>query len=45
MPAEYRDNPAILPPAEVMGKAEVLKDLGAANKLYSEAWDTVKATE
>lgn len=45
LPAEYRDNPAILPPAEVMGKAEVLKDLGAANKLYSEAWDTVKATE
>jgi len=45
LPEEYRKNPAILPPAEVLEKAEVLKDLGAANALYSKVWDTIKATE
>lgn len=45
LPEAYRSNPAILPPAEVLAKAEVLKDLGAAQALYSKVWDTVKATE
>ncbi len=45
LPEKYRNNPAILPPAEVLAKAEVLKDLGSANALYSKIWDTIKATE
>jgi len=45
LPDEYRKNPAILPPPEILGKAEVLKDLGEANALYSKVWDTIKATE
>ena len=45
LPQAYRDNPAILPPPEVLAKAEVLKDLGAANALYSKVWDTIKASE
>jgi len=45
LPEAYRNNPAILPPADVLVKAEVLKDLGAAQALYSKVWDTVKATE
>jgi spermidine/putrescine transport system substrate-binding protein len=45
LPEKYRNNPAILPPAEILGKAEVLKDLGEANALYSKAWDTIKAKE
>ncbi len=45
LPEEYRSNPAILPPEETLAKAEVLKDLGAANALYSKIWDTIKATE
>lgn len=45
LPEEYRSNPAILPPEETLATAEVLKDLGAANALYSKIWDTIKATE
>jgi len=45
LPAKYRSNPAIIPPAEVLSRAEVLKDLGAANALYSKIWDTIKATD
>jgi len=45
LPEKYRDNPAIIAPAEVLSRAEVLRDLGAANALYSKVWDTIKATE
>jgi spermidine/putrescine transport system substrate-binding protein len=45
LPEAYRNNPAIIPPAEILGQAEVLKDLGEANALYSKVWDTIKATE
>lgn len=45
LPEAYRKNPAILPSAEILSRAEVLKDLGDANALYSKTWDTIKATE
>jgi spermidine/putrescine transport system substrate-binding protein len=45
LPEKYRNNPAVLPPKDVLSRAEVLKDLGAANALYSKVWDTIKATE
>ncbi len=45
LPEKYRSNPAIIPPTAVLAKAEVLKDLGAANALYSKVWDRIKASE
>lgn len=45
LPEAYRKNPAILPSAEVLSRAEVLKDLGDANALYSKVWDAIKAAE
>lgn len=45
LPEAYRNNPAILPPQAVLDRAEVLRDLGAFNVLYSRVWDTIKATE
>ncbi len=45
LPEAYRNNPAILPPPEVFGRAEVLRDLGDANPLFSKLWDTIKAAE
>lgn len=45
LPEKYRNNPAIIAPSAVLSKAEVLKDLGAANALYSKVWDTIKAAE
>jgi len=45
LPEAIRKNPAILPPTEILSKAEVLKDLGEAQALYSKVWDTIKATE
>jgi len=45
LPEAYRNNPAILPSKEILSRAEVLKDLGASNALYSKIWDTIKAAE
>jgi len=45
LPEKYRNNPAIIPPPDILSRAEVLKDLGASNALYSKIWDTIKATE
>jgi len=42
IPPEDLANPALYPPAELMEKAEYLKDLGANNRLYDEAWTIVK---
>ena len=45
LPEKYRNNPAIIPPSDILSRAEVLRDLGSANALYSKIWDTIKATE
>jgi len=42
IPPEDLENPALYPPPEVMEKAEYIKDLGPNNRLYDEAWTTVK---
>ena len=39
---EDLDNPAMYPPAEIMEKAEYIKDLGPNNRLYDEAWTAIK---
>jgi spermidine/putrescine transport system substrate-binding protein len=36
-------NPAIYPPDEVVAKSETLKEIGAALKLYDEAWTAIQA--
>jgi len=40
---EFRDNPGIFPPAELLAKAEVIRDLGDSEQLYMKAWDEVKS--
>jgi len=45
LPERYRSNPAIIPTLDILSRAEVLRDLGPANALYSKIWDTIKATE
>ncbi len=42
MPAEFRDNPAILLAPEVRAKCEVIRDLGADNAKYTRVWDQIK---
>ena len=36
-------NPALYPPAELLEKAEYMKDLGPNNRLYDEAWVVIKS--
>jgi len=38
-----RENPAIYPPEELMGKLEYIRDLGPATRLYDEVWTAVKS--
>lgn len=45
LPKEIRDNPCIIPTAEGLKKAEVIKDLGDNNKLYIKIWDEIKGME
>ena len=45
LPKEIHENPAIIPPASVLSKSEVIRELGEHNKLYTATWDTIKATE
>ncbi|MDR2934834.1 MAG: spermidine/putrescine ABC transporter substrate-binding protein [Candidatus Adiutrix sp.] len=42
IPPEDLANPALYPSAELMKKAEYLKDLGPNNRLYDEAWTIIK---
>ena len=42
VPPEDLANPALYPPAEMMEKAEYIKDLGPDNRLYDEAWTAIK---
>lgn len=41
--AEARENPAIYPDAETMGRMEFLQDVGEATRLYDEVWTAVKS--
>jgi spermidine/putrescine transport system substrate-binding protein len=43
LPAEFRDNPAVLLAPEVRVKCEVIRDLGADNAKYTRIWDQIKA--
>jgi spermidine/putrescine transport system substrate-binding protein len=43
IPAKYRDNAAIFPSDEDLGRAEVMRYLGEATPLYTRVWDEIKA--
>jgi spermidine/putrescine transport system substrate-binding protein len=43
LPAEFRNNPAVLLAPEVRAKCEVIRDLGADNVKYTRTWDQIKA--
>jgi spermidine/putrescine transport system substrate-binding protein len=45
LPEAFRSNPAICPTAEILGKAEVIRDLGDKNALYMKVWDAVKGAQ
>jgi spermidine/putrescine-binding protein len=43
LPASIRGNPAIFPPPDVMGRVELIEDIGEATVLYDRLWTEVKA--
>ena len=43
IPPDDLANPALYPPDELLEKSEFLKDLGPNNRLYDEAWTTLKS--
>jgi spermidine/putrescine transport system permease protein len=42
LPPEVRGNPATFPPADVVGRLELIRDLGDATVLYDRLWTEVK---
>jgi spermidine/putrescine transport system substrate-binding protein len=42
LPQDDLANPALYPSAEILKKAEFMKDLGPNNRLYDEAWTIIK---
>ena len=44
LPEEMRNNPAIFPPAELRGRAELIRELGEATVLYDRLWTEVKTS-
>ena len=45
IPTKYRDNTAIFPSDDDLGRAEVMRYLGEATALYTRIWDEIKAHE
>jgi spermidine/putrescine transport system permease protein len=43
LPPAVRSNPAIFPPADVLSRVELMRDLGDATVLYDRLWTEVKA--
>jgi spermidine/putrescine transport system permease protein len=42
LPRRVRDHPAIFPPADVLARTELLRDIGPATLLYDRLWTEVK---
>lgn len=42
---DFRNDPMIFPPAEVVAKCESVEDLGENNAKYSKIWDAIKSGE
>lgn len=43
LPKDLKNNPALFPPAIVLEKSEIIKNLGTAVELYNKAWDFIKS--
>jgi spermidine/putrescine-binding protein len=43
LPPEIRNNPATFPPPDVLGRVELIEDIGEATVLYDRLWTEVKA--
>lgn len=43
IPDSLIDNPALFPPAAIVDKSELIKNLGEKTDLYNKAWDKIKA--
>src|SRR4029450_9743076 len=43
LPPEITGNPAIFPPPDVLGRVELIEDIGEATVLYDRLWTEVKA--
>lgn len=43
LPESFRHDPTLFPSAEVRARGEVIGDVGDALRLYSKAWDEIKA--
>jgi spermidine/putrescine transport system permease protein len=44
LPPQIRDNPAIFPPADVLQRLELIRDLGESTVLYDRLWTEVKTS-
>ena len=42
---DVRSDPILFPPDEVIGKLEMIKDLGEDIAKYTKVWDAIKAGE
>lgn len=45
LPPALRNNPALFPDQAIIKKSELIKNLGANTRLYTEAWDQVKGAQ
>lgn len=45
LPKALRENPALFPDEAIIKKSELIQNLGAHTRLYTEAWDHVKGAE
>lgn len=45
LPASIRENPAIFPPDDVVGRLELIHDIGESTVLYDRLWTEVKTSE
>jgi spermidine/putrescine transport system permease protein len=43
LPPEWRDNPIVYPPEDLLDRCEVIQDLGEAIDLYDRAWTRIKS--
>ena len=43
LPPEIRDHSAIFPPKDVMGRLELIEDLGDTTVLYDRLWTEIKS--
>jgi spermidine/putrescine transport system permease protein len=43
LPDEWRENPAVFPPDEVLDRCETIRDLGEVTEIYERFWTAIKS--